>query len=288
MSIGLLRLMRAAWQEYERDYARYFAIAMIYYALVSLVPVLLLLLGGLGLLLRISDFAASAKKLLLETIETSFGPPLKETVAMSLQVLEQQSVIATLVSLIGLLLTGSALFHHLRMTFRAVWKYESPLVSPRIGKLILAALLEKTVAFVMMLTAGALLLVALMLIAALYWLETQFRGVPLLSHPVAVLLTLLGPFVIAPLTFALLFRFLPPIRLQWRDVWLASVLCAGAWAMGVELLMLYGSRVASDLGAYSVLGGVLLVMLWMNVVSQMLFLGAELCKITAARNETEG
>ena len=40
-------LLRTAWQEYERDHARYFAGAMVYYALVSLLPLLLLLLAAL-------------------------------------------------------------------------------------------------------------------------------------------------------------------------------------------------------------------------------------------------
>jgi uncharacterized BrkB/YihY/UPF0761 family membrane protein len=35
-----LRLLKATGREYERDYARYLAVAMIYYALISLVPLL--------------------------------------------------------------------------------------------------------------------------------------------------------------------------------------------------------------------------------------------------------
>jgi membrane protein len=50
-----------AWIEYERDRARYLAVAMVYYALVSLVPLLLLMLAGLGLLLRFSTIAADAR-----------------------------------------------------------------------------------------------------------------------------------------------------------------------------------------------------------------------------------
>ena len=84
--------------------------------------------------------------------------------------------------------------------------------------------------------------------------------------------------MIAPASFALLFRFLPPQRLRWRDVALASVLCGAAWLLGVELLSLYGRYVSDHPSAYGTLGGVLIVMLWMNVVSQMLFFGAEICK----------
>ena len=73
-------LLRAAWQEYERDYARYFAVAMIFYALMSLVPLLLLLLAGLGLLLRRSAVAATAEQQVLEAIQIGFGSELRTTV----------------------------------------------------------------------------------------------------------------------------------------------------------------------------------------------------------------
>src|SRR5688572_16256998 len=114
---GLLNLMRSAWQEYERDYARYYAAAMVFYALITLMPLLMLLLGGLGLLLRHSDFAASTAQQLLQVIEAGFGAQLRETAELLSEGLQQGSTVATAVSLIGLLLTTSKLIHHLRMTF---------------------------------------------------------------------------------------------------------------------------------------------------------------------------
>ena len=63
----------------------------------------------------------------------------------------------------------------------------------------------------------------------------------------------------------------------------AAVLCGAVWVIGAEILVLYGTF-GSGLGAYGALGGVLVIMLWMNVVSQMLFFGAELCKVSASRN----
>ncbi len=71
---ALMRLLRAAWSEYERDFAKYFAGAMVYYALVSIVPLLLLVLATLGLLLRFSDAASRAEQQVLQTVQNSLGP----------------------------------------------------------------------------------------------------------------------------------------------------------------------------------------------------------------------
>jgi membrane protein len=283
----IFNVLRFTWQEYERDYARYFAAAMVYYALVSLVPLILLILGALGLLLRQSELAAAAEAQVLQTVEANLGAPMRVALGNVLQTLERGSTIAVIVSLIGLMLTGAKLFHHLRMTFRAIW-HAPALVSgpPRIA--LRATLLESLFAFLLLLVTSGLLLIALLLMAALQWLHARSWSVPFLRQPVAWLLATAGPLIFTPLTFALLFKALPPVRLTWRQVWPASVLCALAWLVGAEILGAYGSYAGKTLGAYGAIGGLLILMLWISVTSQMLFFGAELCKVANERKRGEG
>ena len=85
---------------------------------------------------------------------------------------------------------------------------------------------------------------------------------------------------LATLTFALLFKFLPPVRLAWRHVWLAAGLCGVAWIVGADLLAWYASFGDSPYGA---IGALLVVVLWVNCMSQALFYGAEICKVMAKR-----
>lgn len=283
---AFFKLLHSTWQEYERDYARYFASAMVYYTLVSLVPLLLLVLGALGLLLRWSQLAGTAEHQFLQAVEGSLGAPMRDTLGSVLQGLEQGSVIAVVVSLIGLLLTASALFHHLRMTFRAIWRHEPPLVAGSPRRALRATMLEKAFAFIMMLATSILLLAAFLLIAGLQWLRTRPWGTPLMQLPLAWLLAVPGPLIFAPLTFALLFRFLPPVRLAWRHVWMASILCAVTWIVGAEILAAYGAHFGKN--AYGALGGLLIIMLWINIIGQTLFFGAELCKVIAARDPDGG
>ena len=123
---AFIGLLRTAWRQYELDHAGYFASAMVYYALVSLVPLLLLLLAVLGLLLRYSELAAAAEQQVLRTIESSVGTSLAATIEQSLAQLEEESLLATAVGLAGLLLTASVLFRQLRLSFRAIWGYAPP------------------------------------------------------------------------------------------------------------------------------------------------------------------
>ena len=146
---AFLRLLRDAGHEYERDYARYFAVAMIYYALVSLVPLVLLLMAGLGLLLRFSPAVAAAQQTLQENVEQTFGSDIALTVERLAHVLEQQSVVSLSVSLVGLLLTGSVLVRHLQLSFRAIWQYPSILISGSLIEVALRTMAQKLLAYLL-------------------------------------------------------------------------------------------------------------------------------------------
>jgi membrane protein len=271
----LFNLLRAAWQEYERDYARYFAVAMIFYTLMSLVPLLLLLLAGLGLLLRRSEVAAATEQRILIAIQNGFGVDLRTTVEHLLQGLQQQSVVTSIISLAGLMLTASILVHHLRLSFRAIWKQPPILVSGSIPVVIWGALREKALAFGMVLAGGVVLLLTFVAITGINWMTARFMSAWELELVLPICL------ILVPLTFALLFKYLPPSPLPWRHVWLAALLCGGTFIVAVEILALYGAFFGKNLNAYGAVGAILVVMLWMKAVSQGLYFGAELCKVIA-------
>ncbi len=272
-------VLRLAWREYEQDYARYFANAIVYYALISLIPLVLLLLAALGLFLRLSDIAADTAQNVLAKVEQGFGAPLRATLADALLRLEQQSTLATVISLAGMLLASSLLFHHLRITFRAIWGQAPPLASSTLRTALLETLFERAIGFTMVLAGAPLLLALLVVLAIVHWLSGVFRTMPVVGNVFDWVPELMLGVLFVPVLFAALFKVLPPAKLRWRDVRLATVLCTVGWLAGAEVLTLYFARFGSNLSTYGALGGVLIVMLWMKVVSQMLFFGAELCKV---------
>lgn len=276
-----IQLLRSAWSEYERDYAGYFAVAIVYYALISFIPLLLLILATMGLLLGSSEVVVSLEQQLLYTIDTNFGPQLRSTIEQSLGWLQQQSRTATLVSVVTLLLAASVLFRHLRMTFRAIWKHTPVLIAGRIGTIVRTTLLERVLAFAIVVAAAILLVAVVGLMVVVQWL---------LNGAVMWIVPMMVAVLTVPSMFALLFKVLPPVRLGLKHVWLASALCAAAWLLGAEILAFYGSYLGKNLGTYGALGGILVLMLWMKIMSQVLFLGAELCKVvyTTAPIEQDG
>ena len=85
-------LLRAAWEEYERDRARYFAGSMVYFALMSLVPLLLLLLAAIGWSLQISSAAADMEARVLTVVETNLGEQFRVRVFFGAQGLADDEI----------------------------------------------------------------------------------------------------------------------------------------------------------------------------------------------------
>lgn len=278
---SLVKLLRTAWFEYENDRAPYFAAAMIYYALVSMIPIFLLLTAALGLLLRFSPIALDAQQNFLTRVETGFGAQLPLAIKQFLNSIQRGSIIATVISSAGVLLAASVLFKHLRMAFRAIWKYTPPLVSGSMVAVVRVTILERAIAAVMVLSGGGLLLIALTLIVAAERLSHLLDGVGVHGQIAEWFIITTGSLIISAMTFALLFKFLPPLVIRWRDVWLATFLCSLAWVAAGEFLALYGFFFERKPTAYGAIGALLAVLLWMNIVSQILFFGGELCKVVA-------
>ena len=75
------------------------------------------------------------------------------------------------------------------------------------------------------------------------------------------------------LLFALYFRYLPDIRLKWRDIWPGATVTAGLLIMGKSLIAFFISNsTVPDL--YDAAGSILVMMLWVYYSSAILLLGA--------------
>jgi membrane protein len=86
--------------------------------------------------------------------------------------------------------------------------------------------------------------------------------------------------VITSLMFGLIFKYVPAIKIAWRDVWVGALVTGVLFTIGKELIGLYLGRSAVA-SAYGVAGSLAIVLLWVYYVSQVFFLGAEFTKAYA-------
>jgi len=76
------------------------------------------------------------------------------------------------------------------------------------------------------------------------------------------------------LLFAMTYKFVPDVEVQWRDVWIGAGLTSILFTVGKFLIGLYlgSSGVAS---AYGAAGSIITILLWVYYSSLIFLLGAE-------------
>ena len=99
---------------------------------------------------------------------------------------------------------------------------------------------------------------------------------------VALAVYFIFDFAVVVLLFAMIFKFLPDVQIQWRDVWIGAVITAILFGMGKWLLGFYlGSGAAGS--AYGAASSLITLLLWVYYSSQILLFGAEFTQVYAAR-----
>jgi membrane protein len=135
--------------------------------------------------------------------------------------------------------------------------------------------------FTLVLAIAFLLLVSLVASAAISALNRVFSGGA--AEELAWRAANLGvSMVVFTAVFGMIFKILPDVRIQWRDVWVGAALTAALFAAGKTLIGLYLGH-SSAASIYGAAGSMVVLLLWVYYSSQILFFGAEFTQVYAAR-----
>lgn len=84
------------------------------------------------------------------------------------------------------------------------------------------------------------------------------------------------------LLFAMIFKFLPEIKIPWKDVWLGAAVTSALFSLGKFLIGLYLGR--SEVGStFGAAGSLVILLIWVYYSAQILFFGAEFTQVYANR-----
>ena len=176
--------------------------------------------------------------------------------------------VASLVSVLILLFGAMGFFEQLQTAINKIWN-----VTPK--KLGWNGFLKnKLMVFVMVIGLGGLLVGTLMIEFFLSFILPYFQS----FLPVSVnLMQWIGfglSFVIMMFVFALIYKYIPHVKIAWRDVWVGALITTLLFALGKYVIGFYLSK--SSVGsAYGAAGSLVLFLVWVYYSSQAIFLGAE-------------
>lgn len=271
-------LLKESFQEWKEDGALSLGAALAYYTIFSLAPMLLIAISVAGLVFG----REAAQGELVGQMRGLLGQQGAEAIQTMVANAGRHGsgVLGTIVGIATILFGATGVFTQLQTSLNQIWDVEA-----KPAKGIWGFLRTRILSFGMVLGIGFLLLVSLVISAAIAAMDTYVTGLfPGAEVVIGIVSALIGLGLIT-LLLAMIYRFLPDVKIAWKDVWTGAVITAVLFLIGKVLIGLYlgNSSVASTYGAA---GSLVILLLWIYYSSQILFFGAEITQVYASRYGT--
>jgi membrane protein len=248
--------------------------ALAYYTLFSIAPLLLIVLALAGAVF--GDEAARGGLVgELRGLMGDDGARAIEALLLSVD-RDGNSLSATLGGSLVLLIGATTVFAELQGAMDRIWHV--PAAAPQGG--VWSWLRRRLLSVGLILGIGFLLMVSLVASAALAALGRWWT--PLLgpAEGLARGMDFALSFGLVTVAFAMIFKWMPRLRLRWHDVWVGAAVTALLFTLGKQLIGTYigSSGVTSAFGAAASL---VAMVLWVYYSAQIFLLGAEFTGVWA-------
>ena len=267
-------LARETLSSWSDDYAASMGAALAYYTMFSIAPLLLIVISVAGLFFG----ERAARGEIIDQLQDLMGVDGARAVQSLLASVNQPraGILATLFGLCALVVGATTVIGELQNALDRIWR------APRRDESGVAKWLHSRLTSLgMIMGIGFLLMVSLLASAALATVQRWFgRYVDLGGFASAVDFVLSLVFI--TVAFAMIYKLMPRVRVEWRDVWIGAVVTSLLFTVGKMAIGLYIGRsaVASTFGAAASL---VAMVVWVYWSAQIFLLGAEFTRVYARR-----
>ena len=248
------------------------AAALAYYGMFSFAPMLFFAITAAGIFFNELAIADQLFNRLADMLGQETARFLQDMVINASERTAGSTTLTTLISLGALLYAATGLFAQLKYSLNIIWGLP-PAPDGGLTQFIKTRLL----AFVMVLGVGLILVLSTFLSFVGSALTTYFDfGLEIAAGNVASFVILSG------LSFALMYKILPDVKVAWSEVWLgagvtAILFAVGRWGLGFYLSH---SNVSS---AFEAAGALAIILITIYYAAQIFLLGAIFSRVYATR-----
>lgn len=269
-------LLKQTYHEWNEDNVPRLAAALAYYIAFALAPLLVITIGVVGFVLQ--DRPVREDVLLI--VSDAVGQNAALFVDELINTIRQPTtgVVSTVLGVGALLVGALGAFEQLKDALNTVWNV--PIEAKKSG--ISGFFINKLLSFGMILIVGFLLLISLALTTVLTGVEVFAASILPSSELLLRLVNFLISYGTVTLLFAMMYRYLPDIQLEWRDVWIGAFVTTLLFNLGKYLLGLYLVS-SGTANAYGAAGSFVLILLWIYYSAQIVLFGAEFTQVYARR-----
>jgi len=263
-------ILKATFSEFGQDKVLRLSAALAYYAIFSIGPLLVIALGVAGLAFG----HETVRQQIEQQLQATVGEAAARTISSMMAAQKHgTSLLTTIVGIVALFFGAAGVFGQLQDSLNTIWE-----VKPKPGVGIWGFIRARFLSLCMVLGTGFLLLVSLA-ITTFITAATGSLGSHLpISEALAHILNFVVSFGVIAVLFAMIFKYLPDVKVPFQKVWVGAIGTALLFTMGKYLLALYLGR-ASTTSPYGAAGSVIVILMWVYYASLILFFGAEFTQV---------
>jgi len=275
----LKRLLTETYTEWSADQAPRLGAALSFYTMLSLAPLLILLIAIAGLVFG----QEAARGQLFQQIRDLVG----DQGAAAIQTMVQNAgkpgsgIVASIIGFATLVVGASSVASELKNSLNVIWNVRE---NPDAG--VTDMIRTRSTALAVVLASGFLLVVSLAVSSVIAGVGKWFGGfLPLPPFVLQGLNFLVGLAVLTGV-FAVLFRYLPDVRVEWDDVLLGAAFTSLLFSVGKLAIGLYLGKAGVG-STYGAAGSLVIVLVWVYYSAQIFFFGAEFTQVYAAEHGSD-
>ena len=275
----MFNLLRETFREWREDGANRLAAALAYYTTFSLAPLLVLVIAIAGL----AGGREAAQTQTMAQVEDLLGADGREFIEGMIDSASQPEtgLTATFIGAVTLLFGALGVFGELQNSLNTIWEVKP---KPAKGWMdgIKRFIVRRLLSFTMVVGIGFLLLASLVVSAVVSALGEYIGNRWPMADFWLSLINFVISFLVVTFLFAMIFKFLPEIKIAWKDVWLGAAVTSALFSLGKFLIGLYLGR--SEVGnTFGAAGSLAILLIWVYYSAQILFFGAEFTQVYANR-----
>lgn len=268
-----LTLFKQTFTEFSEDKVPRLGAALAYYTIFSIAPLLLIAIAIAG----VAFGKAEAQRQIVQQLNGAMGPAsahaIEEMLANAAK--PKSGIIAGIIGVITLLMGASGVFGQLKDALNTIWD-----VKPDKKGGVMKMIKDRFLSFAMVAGVGFLLLVSLVLDTAIAAMGSYAAHHMVGGEALWQAVQLVFSFCVITVLMAMIFRFLPDLKIEWRDVWLGAALTSLLFVIGKFALGIYFGKSAVG-SSYGAAGSLVIVLLWVYYSAQILLFGAEFTQVYA-------
>ncbi len=265
----ILTILKTSATEFANNNSFRHAAALSYYTIFSLPPLLLIVITVASKIYGGEALTGQIYGQLKGLVGTESAAFLQESIAKF--TLQQKSGIATAIGLGTLVFAATTFFVMLQESINDIWNLKVQTEGIGIGQY----LQQRLLSFGLILSVALLMLISFVVSAVLsFFTDWLQRHIPEAGVIAIKLVDFSLSLVVTTLLFALIYRFLPDAIIRWRDVGIGAFITAVLFIIGKYLISLYIAE-ADPGSAFGAAGSAIVLLVWVNYSSLIIFFGAE-------------